>query len=258
MHGLEYVRKLADGSAVEAFLGRVDQQHYVVQLARPALAENAELLGRAVFAARYAFRHPELVTSTNTLRGPQGRLLVVSEPVTGWTAADLLRMSGPIPHARVVEWAVSVCEALEVIHARGGVHGCLAPRHLHVHGASDAPSVRLFDTSLLHLRGAQSLPTSATVVEPEYLSPERASGSRGTIASDIWGVGVLIVELLQGRPPYRGATPEETRAMIRNAKPLQASSLGAWKDVLPGCLDPLPVNRFASALELRQAIAALA
>lgn len=259
MAGLEYVKKLGDGSAVEAWLGRVEHQHFVLQLARPALTSNPELFGRALYAARYALKHPELVTTSSTVRAPDGRLMVVSEPVSGWTGADLLRVHGRLPHARVVEWAVSVCEALELIHARGSTHGCLAPRHLHVQGSSDAPTVKLFDTSLLHLRGASSsLPSSGTVVEPEYLSPERASGSRGTIASDVWGVGVLIVELLQGRPPWRGKNADETRAMLKSARPPTPGSAGAWKHVLLGCLDPSPVNRFASALELRQAVAALA
>jgi serine/threonine protein kinase len=258
MHGLELMRKVADGSVVEAILGRVNGQHVLVQLGRPALAAHAELLARALAAARSSVVHSELLGPGQLLRTPDGRLAMVSAPVTGWTAADLLRLSGPIAPARVVEWAVVVCEALEAMHASGRVHGCLAPRHLHLDGDSEQPMVRLFDTCLLHLRGSSSLPTTACVVEPEYLSPERASGSRGTVASDIWGMGVLIVELLRGSPPWRGLTPALTREAVQHARPVPSSFKGAWREVLQGCLAPQPVDRFASALELRQAIATLA
>ncbi len=258
MSGLELVKKVADGSVVEAMLGRIDRRHVVVQVARPALAQDALLLREAVDTARAGSVHPELIGLGQPVQAKDGRLMVISEPVTGWTAADLLRLSGPIAPERVVEWMVGVCEALDAMHARGRVHGCLAPRHLHVHGETDRPAVRLFDTGLLHLRGAHSMPTRACVVEPEYLSPERAAGERGGVASDVWGVGVLIVELLRGHPPYRGATPAETRAAVKSPTPIPASFFGAWRDVLRGCLAPSPMDRFASALEVRQAIASLA
>jgi serine/threonine-protein kinase len=258
MGRLELVRKVGDGSVVEALLGKVDRQHVVVQLARPALASHAELLEGALAVAREGTVHPELVGPGRPQRTHDGRLMVVSDPVSGWTAADLLRLAGPIAPERVVEWMVVVCEALEALHARGRVHGCLAPRHLHVHGDPERPAVRLFDTALLHLRGPTSLPTKPCVVEPEYLSPERAQGTRGTVASDVWGVGVLIVELLRGRPPYRGANSAETRALVQYARPIPTSFFGAWRDVLRGCLAPVPADRFTSALELRQAVAALA
>jgi serine/threonine protein kinase len=258
VNGLELVKKVADGSVVEAMLGRIDRRHVVVQVARPALARDAELLRDAVEAARVGPIHPELISPGKPVKGPDGRLMVISDEVTGWTAADLLRLSGPIAPERVVEWMVGVCEALDALHARGRVHGCLAPRHLHVHGEPDRPAVRLFDTGLLHLRGVHSMPTRACVVEPEYLSPERAAGERGAIASDIWGVGVLVVELLRGRPPYRGASPAETRAAVKEPAPIPVSFFGVWRDVLRGCLAPAPMDRFASAIELRQAIASLA
>lgn len=258
MNGLELVRQVAAGSAVDAVLGRLQRHHVVVQVARPALTEHADLTRRAVSLTREGALHPELIGPGRASQMNDGRLAFVSEPLTGWTAADFLRLSGPVAPLRVVEWGVSVCEALSALHVRDRVHGCLAPRHLHLIGDSDRPGVRLFDTSLLHLRGKTSLPVAGCVVEPEYLSPERASGSRCTVASDVWGVGVLLVELLRGRPPFRAATPERTRALLAQAPELPTSLFGAWSPVLKGCLDPVPGNRFASVLEVRQALSALA
>lgn len=255
---MRLVRKVADGAAVEAFLAAEGHDHFVVQVSRAALSEEwlGRLFDRSTDAAT-SEQHPELLATSNAMQFTKdGRFVTFTEPVTGWTARDYLTRAGHVPEALVFDWAVTVCEALHALHARGQVHGCLAPRHLHLFGATDVPSVKLFDTSLLHLRsGSSSVPASGCVVEPEYLSPERATGSRGAQWSDIWGIGALLVELLTGRAPFRGANADESRALARRSRlPRLPEHLAKWNAVLEGCLAPLPTNRFWSALEVRQAI----
>jgi serine/threonine-protein kinase len=261
---VELVRKLGDGSVVEAFLGRAVDGFCLVQISRPGLSTETALLQKLVqtsAALVAAPEHPELIRPRRATTTLEGRLVVRSDSITGWTAADLLRLQGPMREELVVEWGIVVCEALASLHDAGRVHGCLAPRHLHVGGASESPSIRLADTTLLHFRGEKSslsLPKELTVVEPEYLSPERAGGSRATVASDVWGVGALLVELLTGKAPYRGATHEQSRALaLEGVMPRARGVLARWKDVIDGTLDPRPLNRLGSALELRQALLAL-
>lgn len=262
MAELTLTRKVADGSAVEAFFGHHAGAHYLVQRTRPELADQADLYGRFLDASKRstAVHHPELLSPRQLTCAPDGRLWVVSDAITGWTAADLLARKSAVPEGLCIEWGLSVCEALEVMHASGRVHGCLAPRHLHVSGDPNMPEVRLLDTSLLHFRGPRSItpPDGAVVVEAEYLSPERASGSRGTTAGDVWGFGVLMVELLTGHRPFRGRSPDESRRLVlqRNTVKLPPR-LGRWQSFIDACLAPRPVDRFGSALEVRQALVAL-
>ncbi|MFT3713800.1 MAG: protein kinase [Archangium sp.] len=256
---MRLVRKVADGAAVEAFLAAEGNEHFVVQLSRASLSEEwlGRLFDRSTDAAT-SEQHPELLASSNAMQFTKdGRFATFTEPVTGWTARDYLNRVGHVPEALVADWAISVCEALHQLHSRGQVHGCLAPRHLHLFGSTEVPSVKLFDTSLLHLRnGSNSLPVEGCcVVEPEYLSPERATGSRGAQWSDIWGVGALLLELLTGRPPFRGRDADESRALARRSRiPQLPLELAKWRDVLEGCLAPLPTNRFWSVIEVRQAL----
>lgn len=265
MHGaLELVRKLGDGSVVEAFLGRDRDGFCLVQVSRPALNAETELLKKFVRASAAlvaAPSHPDLVRPLGVTTQADGRLVFRSDTITGWTAADLLRLQGPVHEGLVLEWGVVVCEALAALHDGGRVHGCLAPRHLHLQGSSSNPTARLADTGLLHFRFEKTslpLPRAATVVEPEYLAPERAGGSRATVASDLWGVGALLVELLTGKAPYRGATREQSRALaLAGTTPRARGPLSRWKQVLEGTLDARPLNRLGSALELRQELLAL-
>lgn len=263
MRNLELLRKVGDGSAVEAFLARENGTHYLVQLSRPELARADDLMGRFVDASKElvsAARHPDLLATQEATMTGDGRFLLRSEAITGWTAADVLRRS-PVPEGMVIEWGVALCEALSTLHDRGQTHGCLAPRHVHLHGTESFPSVRLADTTFLHFRSATSLTTTRKlmVVEPEYLSPERAAGNRGSAFSDIWGFGALLLELLTARAPFRGRTPVESRMLARHAHPPKLpSSWARWSTVFEGTLDSSPINRFSSALELRQELLALA
>jgi serine/threonine-protein kinase len=259
MGHLNLVRKLADGSAVEAYLGQHGTSHYLVQLSRPELSAHADLLGSFLDTSRTSasVHHPELLSPRSFGQGSDGRVWAVSEPITGWTAADALRIHGQAPEGLAVDWGLAVCEALDSLHARGRVHGCVAPRHLHLVGDPSSPQVRLLDTSLLHFRGRRSIatPDGAVVVEAEYLSPERAAGCRGSVASDIWGLGVLMVELLTGHRPFRAGTPDESkRRVLANRRLALPPWMKRWQAFIDACVDPHPVNRFGSALEARQAL----
>ena len=257
---MKLLKKLGDGGAVEAFLAADAHAHFVVQVSRASLSEAwlGRLFERSTDAVT-APPHAELLSSTS-VQFHHGRFVAFSEPVTGWTGADFLARTGPLPHDLVLDWALSVCDALQQLHQRGQFHGCLAPRHLHLSGTPEFPTAKLFDTALLHLRAKDSVPAPATacVVEPHYLSPERATGSRGASWSDVWGVGALLSELLLGRAPFRGRDADESRALARRSRlPPLPAALSKWKPVLEGCLEPLPVNRFGSVLEVRQALVAL-
>ncbi|MFZ5439907.1 MAG: protein kinase domain-containing protein [Myxococcota bacterium] len=257
---MRVLRKLGEGSAVEAFLMAEGDARYVVQISRLGLAD--QLAGRLLDSSADLLLgpdHPEVLTPRTLQVMPRvNRFVLSSERVSGWTAADLLARQGRISETVVIDWGISVCEALEVIHARGQVHGCLAPRHVHLDGDALLPRARLLDTSLLHFRGDAMTP-GALIVEPEYLGPERAAGMRGTVASDVWGVGALLLELLTGRAFCRGRDAEESRELARRARaPKLSAAWERWKPVLEGCLEPLPVNRFGSALEVRQALLSVA
>lgn len=263
MRNLELIRKLGDGSAVESFLGRAEGTHYLVQVSRPEMGRAADLMGRFLDTSTQmvsATPHRDLLTPQQVTMTPDGRFLLRSDAITGWTAADFLHRCA-VPESLVVDWGIALCEALSTLHDRGQTHGCLAPRHVHLQGEPTLPSVRLADTTFLHFRAGSSLstPRALTVVEPEYLSPERAAGSRGSTLSDVWGFGALLVELLTGRAPFRGRTAAESRMLAKNARPpLPTVRWARWSELFTGTLDPHPNNRFSSALELRQTLLSLA
>lgn len=130
------LRKLGDGSAVEAWLAADGAGCVVVQISREGLDETVagKLLDRSADLLT-APTHPEVLAPRSLSMLPRGnRLVLASEPVTGWTAADLLARQQRLSETTVIDWGIALCEALETLHARGQVHGCLAPRHVHLDG----------------------------------------------------------------------------------------------------------------------------
>ena len=179
--------------------------------------------------------------------------------MTGRTAADVVARLGPLPPAIVLAWGDALCEGLACLHEHGIVHGHVSPKNIFLGEDEARPRVRLLDTQLLYFRGHGCLAGKGTLVDPAYLSPERILRQRGTERSDLYGLGVLLFELLMGRPPYPGKTPGETRLMhLRTRVPWLPEGLTAFAPVLHGCLAKRPEERFASALEVREALRSVA
>ncbi len=251
MNELEVVRKVADGSAVEAFLARAGDEQVVVQVSRPEIANDPEFYGRFLDFARTAtqLNHPALLGAQRTHCGSDGRFTVVSAPVSGRTAEGYLADHGVLSTEEAARWGLSLCDALEYLHAHGVVHGNLSPSHVFLDGDPKRPDVRLLDTGFLLFRAARSLSISKVLVRPEYLSPERVTGIRATPSSDIYGLGVLLYELLVGAPPFK------TRELhLSAATPLLPASLVPWQVLFDGCFTRDPALRFPSVAALRGAL----
>ena len=100
MHGFELLRKVAEGSAAEAFLARAtgSKHSVLVEVSRAEVLEDMELYGRFLDRAmgRKAFHHPHLVERHSAGCGPDGRVYVATEAIEGPTMADRLSAIGHV------------------------------------------------------------------------------------------------------------------------------------------------------------------
>jgi len=212
-------------------MGRVFRARHV-RLDRPVavkflageVASNPEAQARFTREARALalLDHPNIVR-VHDFGDEEGERFLVMELVEGRSLAELL----PMAPAQAVRVVLQVCDALAYAHARGVVHRDIKPANILV---ADEGLVKVTDFGIARIvrqEGPRDTLTAAHAVvgTPEYMAPEALAGAPPDPRMDVYAVGVLLHELVTGRPPVAGA-PSLTGALgavVRRAVALEPS-----------------------------------
>jgi serine/threonine-protein kinase len=255
----EVLKKLADGSAAEAFLARQQgsEKRVILEILRPEVKSDPELTSRFLHEAKalQTLDHPNLIRRAATARTSDGRLFSVSEPVEGESLSATLWSCGSLEVKDVIQLAIPLCDALEYLHRCGCVHGGVKPDLVYLSAEPRAYKPKLLDYRLALFQDGETRRVGDAIFQPEYYSPEWIGGQAVDERSDIYGMGILIYEALTGFPPFTGADAHEVSRKQRTEPLSLPASCERLGTVLRRCLHPDRHERFASALELKQALA---
>ncbi|HEU4385914.1 MAG TPA: serine/threonine-protein kinase [Anaeromyxobacteraceae bacterium] len=170
------------------------------------------------------------------------------------------RLNRPARMNRLAESLRQVCDALVYVHARGLVHRDLKPSNIMV---DDERRVRLMDFGLVRSKdeGAGSGVSRRVVGTYRYMAPEQARGLPVDARADLYSLGVILYELLCGRPPFLTQPPGELAREILTRRPPPVASLNPGADprlaaMAERLLRKDPAERFQSAAEVLQAVRA--
>jgi beta-lactam-binding protein with PASTA domain/tRNA A-37 threonylcarbamoyl transferase component Bud32 len=184
-----------------------------------------------------------------------GTYFIVMELVEGTSLADMLRGGATISPARSAQIVAQVAAALGYAHRSGVVHRDVKPGNILI---TRDGQVKVTDFGIAqavssedHLAEAGSVMGTAT-----YFSPEQASGEAVDGRSDVYALGVVLYEMLVGRPPFVGDTPVEVSSQHVNAA---VPSMSKFSDSVPRDLEAIvmealrksPDQRYQTADELR-------
>ncbi|GAA1918229.1 serine/threonine-protein kinase [Arthrobacter gandavensis] len=202
--------------------------------------------------------HPGLVTLYDAGKddagrddGPDGepRAFLVMELVDGPDLRKRLR-DAPVPASNVAYVGAELAGALAYIHTRGVIHRDVKPANILLPPAiaGTAPRAKLTDFGIARMiDGARYTATGATLGTANYLSPEQASGRSASGASDIYSLGLVLLECLTGRIEF-GGTPLEAAVSRLSRDPEVPSSLGPqWVSLLTGMTARDPDSRPTAA-----------
>jgi len=142
-----------------------------------------------------------------------GRPFIAMELVDGRTLRDLITAAGEMPLDRALDITRQVAEALDYAHAKGVTHRDLKPENLMVERSG---LVMVMDFGLARLTDAPGLTASSVFLgTPAYTAPEAISGVPADHRQDLYALGLVLFELLQGRTPHAGSSPlEQLRAHL--------------------------------------------
>ena len=200
---------------LDARLGR----RVAIKLLKPSLANDPAFRTRfrqeAQAAARMA--HPTIVrvfdAGEEIARDSAGRELqvpfIVMEHVEGRLLKDLVA-EGPLPAEQAVEIVSGILTALEYSHRAGVVHRDIKPGNVMI---TSAGQVKVMDFGIARAisdSSATIAQTSAILGTAQYFSPEQARGEAVDARTDLYSTGVVLYELLTGKPPFEGETAVAT------------------------------------------------
>jgi serine/threonine protein kinase len=185
----------------------------------------------------------------------RSQMYMVMEWVDGRLLRQIMAEHKKLPPERAVRIVIGVCHALEYIHSHGVVHRDLKPENIMV---DENDNVKLIDFGIAGKEGSRRLTFakfSQIMGTPEYISPEQVKGKRGDGRSDVYALGVMLYEMLTGKPPFQGPNPFAIMndRLLNNPVPpreIDPSISPQLQEVIYRALERDPKNRYANAREM--------
>ncbi len=206
-----------------------------VKILRPDLARDPSFQARFRREAQSAaaLNHPNIVavydTGEDVLTSPNGERVVVPyivmEYVDGMTLRQLLASGRRLLPERALEITAGVLAALDYAHRHGIVHRDIKPANVMLTRTGDVKVMDFGIARAINDTGNTMTATSAVMGTAQYLSPEQARGEVVDARSDLYSAGVLLYELLTGRPPFTGDSPVSIAYQHVSEMPLPPSQV---------------------------------
>jgi Tol biopolymer transport system component/predicted Ser/Thr protein kinase len=213
-----------------------------------------------------ALNHPHIAVIHDVVESA-GQRAIVMEFVAGRTLAQVIA-DGAIPPRTALGHAIEICDALAAAHAAGIVHRDLKPANVIV---ADAGGVKVLDFGIAKvgaLEGdeASDRSTQAALTADRglvgtigYMSPEQVQGRPADARSDLFGVGVVLYEMVAGRRAFDADSAAGMLSAVLRDDPAPLATLvpgvpRSLERVISRCLQKDPRNRYQAAADLKIAL----
>ncbi len=161
--------------------------------------------------------HANIVNVYDVSRGGDVDYIVM-ELIDGMTLKQYMQQKGRLNWREALHFATQIAKALEHAHSRGVIHRDIKPHNIMV--LKDG-SVKVADFGIAHFASsAQNTLTREALGSVHYISPEQARGARVDNRSDIYSLGVVMYEMLTGKPPYDGDSAVAVAIQHINSSPV--------------------------------------
>jgi len=164
---------------------------------------------------------------------------IVMELIDGITLKQYMEKKGTLNWKETLHFGIQIAKALEHAHSRGIVHRDIKPHNVMV---LKNGSVKVMDFGIARMMSKGNTLTKEALGSVHYISPEQAKGGRVDSRSDIYSLGVVMYEMMAGRPPYDGDSPVSVAIQHINGGAVMPSTLNPN---IPGGLEQIIMKAMA-------------
>jgi serine/threonine-protein kinase len=209
-------------------------------------------------AVQARLRHRNIAALLDTGITDKKEPYLAVELLRGKSLRSLIKSEGFVIPRRAASYAWQALQGLHAVHSAGVLHRDLKPANIMLE-PSPGPIERvvLIDFGFATFEGSAKLTMQGTVVGSlQYIAPERLRAEEADARADLYSIGVILFELLTGRPVFTAADDFELIEMVVNAPPPQIDN--ALDPVLQRALAKDPDERYRDAAEMATALEELA
>ena len=177
---------------------------------------------------------------------------IVMELIEGITLKQYMEKKGVLNWKETLHFGIQIGKALEHAHSRGIVHRDIKPHNVMV---LKNGSVKVTDFGIARLMSKGNTLTKEALGSVHYISPEQAKGGRIDNRSDLYSLGVVMYEMMAGRPPYDGESPVAIAIQHINGGAMLPSTLnpnipGGLEQIIMKNMAQDPNNRYNTATQM--------
>ena len=177
---------------------------------------------------------------------------IVMELIDGITLKQYMEKKGVLNWKETLHFAIQIGKALEHAHGRGIVHRDIKPHNVMV---LKNGSVKVTDFGIARVMSQSNTLTKEALGSVHYISPEQAKGGRVDSRSDIYSLGVVMYEMMSGRPPYDGESPVAVAIKHINGGAMLPSTLnpnipGGLEQIIMHAMSVDSADRYPSATKM--------
>jgi len=242
------------------------QQQVAIKILLPEMAQHASTVSRFLREAQATVQlkseHIARVIDVGTLA--DGTPLMVMEYLKGNDLNQILRHHGPQTPPVVCDLMLQACEGMAEAHAAGVVHRDIKPSNFFITQRPDGSmllKILDFGISKTPVGVSELTGTQAVLGTPTYMAPEQMKSGRDADArSDIWSMGVVMYQLLNGRPPFGGESYAQLVLQVNGEppSPMLVPLPAGLGEVILRCLEKDPRQRHQTVGELARMLAPFA
>ncbi len=221
-----------------------------IKILKDELSEDEEFRRRfhAESQAVAMVSHPNIVSVFDVSSVGDANYIVM-ELIDGITLKQYMEKKGVLNWKETLHFAIQIAKALEHAHSRGIVHRDIKPHNVMV---LKNGSVKVADFGIARVMSKSNTLTKEALGSVHYISPEQAKGGRVDNRSDIYSLGVVMYEMIAGRPPYDGESPVAVAIQHINGGANMPSTLnpnipGGLEQIIMKAMSREPNGRYSNA-----------